>query len=616
MSDDYRQNTTTTGRVAVGGTATGEIEQGNDWDWFAVELLAGQTYVIDLEGADSDGGTLDSTVLRGLYDSEGVRIAGTQTNDGGEGDDARLEFTATESGTHYVAARGHGRSTGTYTVRVTASDTDHARGGAHDLGDITDLGGPRFPTASLDGAGDRIDYFRFTLSEAKKVGLGLRQQDADADLFLEDADGNVLSSSAEGGTSNERIQQTLLAGTYYVRVEAQEAGDNDFKLRYGVSAADPDAVAVLEAQTEGETDGPPAFGRQSYTFSLAENADGSTDRVSLGEVSATDPEGGTVSYNIAAGNDAGLFAIDSATGALSYQGTGEDYESGTTSYALTVRASDGGLHADVTVTVNVTDVDDLVALGQGDTPQSVSEPGDADLPAGVATSGRVVVGESVTGDIGTWGDRDWFAVALEAGKIYQFDLEGWYTGAGTLGDPYLRGIHDADGNLIDDTSDDDGGAGRNSRVWFTAPQDATYYVSAGAYRGVGTYTLSVTEVEDDFTAGTDTEGSVAVDGSATGEIDYAGDRDWFAVTLEAGKIYRFDLEGSSTGAGTLASPYLRGIYDADGNRIAGTTNNNDFESFNSRVEFTAPQDATYYVSRRRFRLVHRHLHAVGDGGGR
>ena len=122
--------------------------------------------------------------------------------------------------------------------------------------------------------------------------------------------------------SNERIQQTLLAGTYYVRVEAQEAGGNDFKLRYGVSAADPDAVAALEARTDGETDEPPAFGRQSYTFSLTENAAGDPLPLSLGAVQATDPEGETVSYSIAAGNDAGLFAIDSETGALSYQGTG------------------------------------------------------------------------------------------------------------------------------------------------------------------------------------------------------------------------------------------------------------------------------------------------------
>ena len=41
-----------------------------------------------------------------------------------------------------------------------------------------------------------------------------------------------------------------------------------------------------------------------------------------------------------------------------------------------------------------------------------------------------------------------------------------------------------------------------------------------------------------------------VGGSATGNIDSPGDRDWFAVELEAGKTYRFDLKGWSTGGGT------------------------------------------------------------------
>ena len=86
------------------------------------------------------------------------------------------------------------------------------------------LSGPRFPNASLDGDGDRVDYFRFTLTEAKEVGLGLRQQDADADLFLEDAEGNVLHSSTVDGTANEAINETLLAGTYYVRVEVAGGG--------------------------------------------------------------------------------------------------------------------------------------------------------------------------------------------------------------------------------------------------------------------------------------------------------------------------------------------------------------------------------------------------------
>ena len=99
----------------------------------------------------------------------------------------------------------------------------------------------------------------------------------------------------------------------------------------------------------------PAFAETSYAFSLAENADGGAASVALGAVSATDPENSTITYSIEAGDSGGLFEIDAASGEVFYIGAGEDYESGTTSYELTVRASDGGLHSDVTVTVNVTD---------------------------------------------------------------------------------------------------------------------------------------------------------------------------------------------------------------------------------------------------------------------
>ena len=367
MPDDYLSTTQTTGTVAVGGSATGDIETSKDFDWFAVDLVAGHTYVIDLEGADSGGGALQDPVLRGLYDAGGNRIAGARDNDGGTGRDARLTFTAATTGTYYIEARGHSNQTGDYTVRVTEwVDTDAERGGAADLGDIT-AAGPQFPAASLDGSSDSVDYWRFTLSEARRVGLGLRQQDANADLFLEDAEGNVLYSSTEDGTASEWISQTLLAGTYFVRVEAQEEGANEFKLRYGVSAANPDVVAALEQQQQQQqgTDEAPAFVSGSYGFSLAENADGGTSPVSLGSVSATDPEDSTITYSIEAGNPGGLFAIDFETGALSYQGAGEDYESGTTSYELTVRASDGSLHTDVTVTVNVTDVQEAPEFAEG-----------------------------------------------------------------------------------------------------------------------------------------------------------------------------------------------------------------------------------------------------------
>ena len=79
----------------------------------------------------------------------------------------------------------------------------------------------------------------------------------------------------------------------------------------------------------------------------------------------------------------------------------------------------------------------------------------------------MAVGGTATGEIEFTGDRDWFAVTLEAGKTYQINLAGETTDKGTLQDPYLRGIHDATGALIADTTDDDGGSQKNSRVEFT-----------------------------------------------------------------------------------------------------------------------------------------------------
>ena len=50
-----------------------------------------------------------------------------------------------------------------------------------------------------------------------------------------------------------------------------------------------------------------------------------------------------------------------------------------------------------------------------------------------------------------------------------------------------------------------------------------------------------------------TSGGMAVGGAAIGEIDTAGDRDWFAVELVAGRTCTIDLRGSPTGDGTLKS---------------------------------------------------------------
>ena len=498
-------------------------------------------------------------------------------------------------------------STTSYELTVRASDED---GGLHSdvtvTVNVTDV--EEYVILAQQGTDEAPVFaqpsYAFDLAENADGALfGI----AVAPVVATDPDNDRITYSIEAGDPDGLFMIDAETGlvVYLGAGEDYESGTRSYELT--VRASDgglhSDVTVTVNVTDVAEA---PAFAEASYAFSLAENADGGTISLALGRVTATDPENSTITYSIESGDSDGLFAIDPGTGALSYEGAGEDYESGTTSYELRVRASDGGLHSDVTVTVNVTDVADVeeyVSLQQEatETQQSVSEPDGEDLPAGASTTGRVAVGDMATGNIETAGDRDWFAVTFEADRIYRIDLEGSETGAGTLYNPYLRGVHDANGVLIARTTDDDDGAGRNSREYFTAEEAGTYYVAAGAWgTRVGAYTLSVTDVTDtftdDFAAGPGTSGSVAAGGSATGEIELEGDRDWFAVTLDADRTYRIDLEGSRNGAGTLYNPYLRGVHDADGVFITGTTDNDGGAGYNARVTFTADEAGTYYVA--------------------
>ena len=85
------------------------------------------------------------------------------------------------------------------------------------------------------------------------------------------------------------------------------------------------------------------------TFTVAENA------TEVGTKTGSDADGDTLGYTITAGNDAGLFAINSSTGAITVAKS-LDYETAT-SHSLTVTATDASsATATATVTVNVTDV--------------------------------------------------------------------------------------------------------------------------------------------------------------------------------------------------------------------------------------------------------------------
>ncbi|HEX6202091.1 MAG TPA: carboxypeptidase-like regulatory domain-containing protein [Thermoanaerobaculia bacterium] len=92
-------------------------------------------------------------------------------------------------------------------------------------------------------------------------------------------------------------------------------------------------------------------------------------------------------------------------------------------------------------------------------------------------------------------DVDFFLFASTPGAIVTVDLEGEFTGAGTLADP-LMGIFDAVCTSL--ATADDGGSGNNSRLQVIVPADGMFAVAATAYPdfwftggGVGSYRLTV-----------------------------------------------------------------------------------------------------------------------------
>jgi hypothetical protein len=102
---------------------------------------------------------------------------------------------------------------------------------------------------------------------------------------------------------------------------------------------------------------------------------------------------------------------------------------------------------------------------------------------------------------------------------------------------------------------------------------------------------------DDYAASTATTGAVVVGGSTAGNIERAGDADWFRVLLTEGTAYRFHLEGSDTAQGTLQYPVLR-LLDSAGRVLHTDSGSIDGPGpgWTSMLSYTASATGTYYIS--------------------
>ena len=111
-----------------------------------------------------------------------------------------------------------------------------------------------------------------------------------------------------------------------------------------------------------------------------------------------------------------------------------------------------------------------------------------------ATAGRVEVGASATGNIGTSSDQDWFKRRCwRRASTYQIDHEGAPICRGTLTDPRLALFSGSGISLA--INDDISSTNLISRIVRTATETGAHYLRAArSFGNTGTYTLSVHDI--------------------------------------------------------------------------------------------------------------------------
>ena len=180
----------------------------------------------------------------------------------------------------------------------------------------------------------------------------------------------------------------------------------------------------------------------NQTFTIAENAGtGTTVSGNSGVIAATDADGDNLSsWTIVSGNDAGKFALNASTGAITTAGA-LDYES-TTSYTLTVKVNDGAVFsATNTITINVTNINDIAPVVV-DTSFAINE--------NVASATSVGTPRATDADAGTTTFSSWTITSGNAaGKFTINSSTGAITTASSLNHEetasYTLGITVSDG---------------------------------------------------------------------------------------------------------------------------------------------------------------------------
>lgn len=238
--DDYEDDITTTGTVAVGGFVAGNVQFEGDRDFYSVTLIAGHAYQIDLKGSPSGVGTNQDPFLYGVFDSLGNLIPDSHNDDivSGVVRESRVTFTPTASGVYYISAGAWGTDQGTYRLSIADTSLDDYTANIATTGTVS-VGGTA--TGQADGSTDH-DWFAVTLIAGYVYNFDLRGAAGGNGTLPDPAIIGLFDSTGTAipGTSNDDDPQyspdahvtytATTTGTHYISVSSQNGFAGTYEL--------------------------------------------------------------------------------------------------------------------------------------------------------------------------------------------------------------------------------------------------------------------------------------------------------------------------------------------------------------------------------------------------
>jgi murein DD-endopeptidase MepM/ murein hydrolase activator NlpD len=161
------------------------------------------------------------------------------------GSDSELINVTLDAGTYFVHVYPWGSASSRYTMSLDVTALVPPDRAGNTFAEARNIGTINSATTFSDyvsASGDRLDYYRFSVTQTSNVSLRLNGLSANADVYLYDSQQNWITGSWNTGTQSDSINRQLNAGTYTALVYGN-SGETNYNLRLQA-----DAVTTPPAQ--------------------------------------------------------------------------------------------------------------------------------------------------------------------------------------------------------------------------------------------------------------------------------------------------------------------------------------------------------------------------------